>query len=178
MSEVFLKRRLSQSHNEAIPAKDAIKETGYGEQSVFCPMESWVNRHKSFKQAIEGQHDFKVIPPTDSPAARLQAYNEVTTELQGIIAQAVKRKKTLRAQGSSWSLSKVAVTDHELIDTKPLRIGFKFPPAKRRPAMREIARSCVSCSAGCRSRRSIIFCSKTSCRSKPRGRTMVRPCRA
>ena len=42
----------------------------------------WVNRHKSFKQSIEGQHDFRVIPPTDSPAARLQAYNDVTTELQ------------------------------------------------------------------------------------------------
>ena len=102
-------------------------------RAFFVPLDSWVNRHKSFKQSIEGQHDFKVIPPTDSPAARLQAYNDVTTELQEIIAQAVKRKKTLRAQGSSWSLSKVAVTDHELINTKPLRIGFTIPASQTSP---------------------------------------------
>ena len=102
-------------------------------RAFFVPLDSWVNRHNSFKQSIEGQHDFRVIPPTDSPAARLQAYNDVTTELQEIIAQAVKRKKTLRAQGSSWSLSKVAVTDHELINTKPLRIGFTIPASQTSP---------------------------------------------
>ena len=147
-------------------------------RAFFVPMDSWVNRHKSFKQSIEGQHDFKVIPPTDSPAARLQAYNDVTTELQEIIAQAVKRKKTLRAQGSSWSLSKVAVTDHELINTKPLRIGFTIPASQTSPGYVGIARSFVSCSAGFRSRRSIIFCSETDCRSRRRGRTTARPCRA
>lgn len=103
-------------------------------RAFFVPMESWVNRHQSFKQSIEGQHDFKVIPPTENPAERLQAYNDVSAEMQEIIDQAVKRKKTLRAQGSSWSLSKVAVTDHELINTKPLRIGFTIPASQTSPS--------------------------------------------
>lgn len=86
---------------------------------------SWEGRHQSYTQTIEGLHDFTVYhPPTN---ALLGAYNDVTGELQGIIARAVQNGKSLRAMGSSWSLSKVGVTAHELINTKSLRIGFTIP---------------------------------------------------
>lgn len=99
-------------------------------RSFFVPMDSWEGRHKSYVQAIEGQYDFQVIPPTRTPTERLEAYNQVTAEFQTMIGQAVQNGKSLRAQGSSWSLSKVAVTEHHLINTKPLRIGFTLPASQ------------------------------------------------
>ena len=67
----------------------------------FVPMESWTGRHQTYKQKIEGLHSFQVHHPPSSPAGLLKAYNAATRELQGLIAQAVKEKKTLRAHGSS-----------------------------------------------------------------------------
>ena len=96
-------------------------------RSFFVPMDSWEGEHKSYIQKIEGLHSFQVHRTPNNPAARLKAYNRATKELQSIIAQAVQAGKSLRAQGSSWSLSKVGVTEHELINTKALRIGFTLP---------------------------------------------------
>jgi hypothetical protein len=98
------------------------------QRSFFVPITSWEGRHKSYVQTIEGQYDFKVIPQASEGLA---AYNEVTAEFQTMIAQAVQDGKSLRAQGSSWSLSKVAVTEHRLINTKPLRIGFAIPESQK-----------------------------------------------
>ncbi len=100
------------------------------QRSFLVPMDSWEGRHHSYIQPIEGQYDFRVIPPAESPGARLDAYNQVTAEFQTMIDQAVQNGKSLRAQGSSWSLSKVAVTEHHLINTKPLRIGFSLPKSQ------------------------------------------------
>jgi FAD/FMN-containing dehydrogenase len=92
---------------------------------------SWVGRHQSYTQPIEGLHDFAVRHPPSN--ALLGAYNDVTGELQGIIARAIQNGKSLRAMGSSWSLSTVGVTAHELINTKNLRIGFTIPASQVAP---------------------------------------------
>ncbi len=99
-------------------------------RSFFVPMDFWEGRHKTYKQQIDGQHAFKIFHPANSATARLEAYNRVTEEFQSIIAQAVQSGKSLRAHGSSWSLSKVGVTEHELISTKTLRIGFTLPASQ------------------------------------------------
>ena len=95
-------------------------------RAYFVPQEAEVGRHQSFKQKIEGKYSFRVSQ-SGSAAARLKAYNAITKELQGMIAKAVREGKSLRAQGSSWSLSPVGVTGGRLIDTKALRIGFSLP---------------------------------------------------
>lgn len=99
-------------------------------RSFFAPMESWTGRHQTYKQKIEGQHSFQVYHPPNNPSARLQAYNAATKELQDLIGQAVQEQKTLRAYGSSWSLSKVAVSEHRLVSTKALRIRFTLPASQ------------------------------------------------
>ena len=99
-------------------------------RSFFAPMESWTGRHQTYKQKIEGQHSFQVYHPPNNPAARLEAYNAATKELQDLIGQAVQEQKTLRAYGSSWSLSKVAVSEHRLVSTKALRIRFTLPASQ------------------------------------------------
>jgi hypothetical protein len=99
--------------------------------SFHTDVRSWKGRHQSYTQAIEGRHDFSVYdPPTH---ALLEAYNDVTAELQGIITLAIQNGKSLRAMGSSWSLSKVGVTEHELINTKNLRIWFTIPDSHIAP---------------------------------------------
>ena len=99
-------------------------------RSFFAPMDSWTGRHQTYTQKIEGQHAFQVFHPAGNPAALLEAYNSATKELQGLIAQAVQENKTLRAYGSSWSLSKVAVCEHRLVSTKALRIRFTMPASQ------------------------------------------------
>ena len=99
-------------------------------RSFFVPLDSWESRHQSYTQTIEGQHSFQVYHPRDNPTARLKAYNQVTKEFQSMIGRAVQNGKSLRAMGSSWSLSKVGVADHELINTKALRIGFTLPASQ------------------------------------------------
>ncbi len=96
----------------------------------LTPMDTWVGRHQTYKQSIEGLHSFKVFHPANNAAARLQAYNSVSKEFQGLIADAIQAGKTLRAYGSSWSLSKVAVTDHHLVSSKALRIRFTLPASQ------------------------------------------------
>jgi hypothetical protein len=99
--------------------------------SFRTDIQSWEGRHQSYMQAIEGLHDFRVYHPPAN--ALLEAYNDVTEELQSMITHAIQTGKSLRAMGSSWSLSKVGVTDHELINTKNLRIGFTIPASHISP---------------------------------------------
>ena len=96
----------------------------------LTPMDTWVGRHQTYKQSIEGLHSFKVFQPAGNSAALLEAYNSASKEFQGLIGDAVQAGQTLRAYGSSWSLSKVAVTDHHLVSSKALRIRFTLPASQ------------------------------------------------
>ena len=101
-------------------------------RSSFVSKDSWVGRHLSYKQKIEGYYNFRVSNPPMNE--RVEEYNRVTKELQSIIAHAVQTGKSLRAMGSSWSLSKVGVTEHELINTKNLSLAFRLADKHISPA--------------------------------------------
>ena len=96
-------------------------------RAFFVPRTSEKGRHQSFDQAFEGEYAFRKYLGGSDPQSRLNAYNAATAELQGIIGECLQRGTTLRARGSLWSLSRAAVTDGRLIDTKLLRIAFNFP---------------------------------------------------
>lgn len=98
--------------------------------SFRSDIHSWEGRHQAYTQTIEGYHNFSPAPPGDA----LEEYNRVTTELQDMIAEAVRTGKTLRAMGASWSLSKVGVTEHRLINTKNLSLAFPLDNAVISPA--------------------------------------------
>ncbi|RMH31522.1 MAG: FAD-binding protein [Nitrospirae bacterium] len=95
-------------------------------RATFIQQDKWIGRHRSYTQPIEGYHKFAVYQPPKGK--RLLEYNRMTKELQGLIKRALDNGKTLRAIGSSWSLSKVGMTDHELINTKNLSIVLPVPP--------------------------------------------------
>ncbi len=90
----------------------------------------WEGRHQSYTQTIEGYYNFSPAPAGDA----LEEYNRATKELQDIIAEAVQAGKTLRAVGASWSLSKVGMTEHRLINTKNLNLAFPLDDASISPA--------------------------------------------
>ena len=85
---------------------------------TFTPLESWQGRHRSFDQKIEGMYE------CNPHEISLKGYKKATKDFQDMIAEAMKGKKTLRAMGSSWSLSKVGVTNHRLISSKNLGVSL------------------------------------------------------
>jgi len=84
----------------------------------FIPRKSWKGRHQSFDQQIEGIYSFGGHP------LNVEGYKKASKEFQQLIGEAIKTKKTLRAMGSSWSLSKVGVTNHRLISSKNLGLSL------------------------------------------------------
>jgi hypothetical protein len=86
----------------------------------FIKKDSWEGRHKSYEQKIDGYYNFDSYKSGQG----LDAYRKVSKEFQDIIAKAVKKQWTLRAMGSSWSLSKCGVTKNRLISSKNLRRFF------------------------------------------------------
>jgi len=103
-----------------------------------CSFNSMINRwkgeHQSYSQAIDGVHSFMDVDIPSDPAGQVAAYNDVTTELQGLIGKALANNKRLRAYGSAWSLSKCGVTDNELVSTAALTIGLRPADAHFDPA--------------------------------------------
>src|SRR5687768_3927244 len=106
-------------------------DSSTSERSFFRPKTWETGRHESFEQALEGEYVFRIDrgekPPFDT-------YNQATKELQGIIQTCVQDGKSLRAHGSLWSLSTVAVTDGRLVDSTALRLAFEVPHALTDPA--------------------------------------------
>ena len=97
-------------------------------------IDRWKGEHQTYNQTIEGVHSFEDVDIPDDPVGQIDAYNRVTAELRGLIANAVANGKTLRAHGSAWSLSKCGVTEHELLNTAALTIALRPGPTHFDPA--------------------------------------------
>jgi hypothetical protein len=97
-------------------------------------IDRWKGEHQSYSQAIDGVHSFEDVDIPDDVLGQIDAYNDVTDEMKGLIAKAVANGKSLRAHGSAWSLSKCGVTDHELVNTAALTIGLRPGPTHLDPA--------------------------------------------
>ncbi len=84
------------------------------------------NAHKNFIQPLDEDQSFDIF--LDHPDLRslshLEQYNASTSNLQWVIGQAMARMFNIRAVGSGWSLSPVAVSDDVLVNTKNLRLRF------------------------------------------------------
>ena len=86
----------------------------------FTKKDTWKGRHQSYEQKIDGYYAFDSYKRGEG----IEAYRKVSKEFQDIIAEAVNKSLTLRAMGSSWSLSKCGVTNNRLISSKNLRRHF------------------------------------------------------
>jgi hypothetical protein len=90
----------------------------------------WINRHQNVSQIYDKLYSVLNPPPPNS-------FNDLqltVAALQGIVADAIRDGKTLRALGGGWSLSSAAVTDGRLIDTLGLNSYFPAVAASVVPA--------------------------------------------
>ncbi len=78
----------------------------------------WVNKHENVVQKTKFLSD--VWNPTDLSVKTLERFQSTIKALSTMLGNAVKDKVTLRAVGGGWSLSRAAVTNGGLINTKPL----------------------------------------------------------
>lgn len=91
----------------------------------ILPITSWENRHQNFKQELTKDASFKLRNDHSLPK-NSEKYRATTKNIQWLIDHAVKSKIRLRAMGSGWSFSKVAVSEGGIIDTKSLRLSFSI----------------------------------------------------
>lgn len=88
------------------------------------------NAHDNFTQKLDPHqsYDLFIDTPEFSQLDNWQKYARCTANLKWIIQDAMSKDINLRAMGSGWSLSKVAVCDDAIINTKRLRLKFRMKP--------------------------------------------------
>jgi hypothetical protein len=86
----------------------------------------WTNCHNNFTQALKPDASFELTVSDPAFKAKYpsfqERYQKSTENIQWLIRYAIDHKLRLRAMGSGWSLSKVAVTDDGIINTKGLTL--------------------------------------------------------
>ena len=82
---------------------------------------TWENRHETFVENIKDLYELGNEDNLDA----LDGYNDTTTGLQALIADAIATQMPLRALGSGWSWTQIAtVNGGVMMDTKPLNTVF------------------------------------------------------
>ena len=86
----------------------------------------FTNAHDNFTQRLRKGASFDLTVSDPEFKAKFPTfkdkYNQTTKNLQWLIRHAIDNKTRLRAMGSGWSLSKVAVCEDGIINTKKLRL--------------------------------------------------------
>lgn len=93
-------------------------------------IKEFTNAHENFTQPLDEDQSFDLFldDPSWQAMDQLSQYNKCTENFQWIIQQALNNSMNLRAMGSGWSFSKVAVSDDSIINTKRLRHKFALGP--------------------------------------------------
>jgi len=87
---------------------------------------TWENRHETFVENIKDLYELGNEDNLDA----LDGYNDTTTGLQALIADAIATQMPLRALGSGWSWTQIAtVNGGVMMDTKPLNTVFDISAA-------------------------------------------------
>jgi hypothetical protein len=86
------------------------------------------NAHNNFIQPLDENQSFDLYldDPSFRSLGQFDQYLKCTENIQWIIGTALKKRLNIRAMGSGWSLSKVAVGEDALINTKRLRHKFSL----------------------------------------------------
>ena len=85
---------------------------------------TWKNKHLNVEQRLEKLYD--VWNPPAGSGSKIERIKATVKALSGLIRNAKDNNSTLRAYGGSWSLSRVAVAQGRMINTKPLNYRFQL----------------------------------------------------
>lgn len=84
----------------------------------------WSNKHENFSAPVAGLYD--IWNPKVSGSQMINGYRATTRALQEFTEEAMSKDIRLRPLGSAWSISRAALTDGWLINTKPLNWVFRM----------------------------------------------------
>ena len=84
----------------------------------------WSNKHENFSVPVAGLFD--IWNPSVTESQMIKGYQATTRALQQITGDAMSEGVRLKPLGSAWSISRTAVTDGWLINTKPLNWVFRI----------------------------------------------------
>jgi len=85
---------------------------------------NWQNHFKNFRAPINTHCRIRNVP---EPCSAMQALQRATAGLQTLIGRAEKALTTLRAAGSGWSISPIAVTPGFLLETQEMNFIASMP---------------------------------------------------
>ncbi|MBO9703528.1 MAG: FAD-binding protein [Sporocytophaga sp.] len=85
----------------------------------------WENIHQNFTHTFKKHASFKLRLPESAPDSTAK-YRATTANFQWLIKYALQNNIQLRAMGSGWSFSDVAISEGGVIDTKSLRLTFNM----------------------------------------------------
>ncbi|MEX2610956.1 MAG: FAD-binding protein [Gemmatimonadota bacterium] len=89
--------------------------------------QAWDNVHVTFRAQLDDLIDVDNGPPAGGTQQRgFPLLRQVAADLDGLAAEARQRGKRIRALGSGWALTDIALTDGWLINTKPLTGCFEL----------------------------------------------------
>lgn len=97
-----------------------------GIKSLSIHKGKWSNAHINFTQRLKKDASFELTVSDLEFKAKYttfrEKYHKTTENLQWLIKYAIEKKLKLRAMGSGWSLSKIAVSEDGIINTKKLTL--------------------------------------------------------
>ncbi|MGA0557419.1 FAD-linked oxidase [Larkinella sp. VNQ87] len=102
--------------------------------------EGWTftNAHANFRQKLKKGSSFELTVSDPEFKATYTTfkdrYNKTTENIQWLIQYAIDHQIRLRAMGSGWSFSKVAVCEDGIINTKKLRLKAQLAASQLAPA--------------------------------------------
>ncbi|WP_146153507.1 FAD-binding oxidoreductase [Adhaeribacter arboris] len=101
-------------------------ELPIGIKPLELPDDEWTNAHQNFTQKLKKDASFELTVSDPEFKQKYptfkEKYNKITENFQWLIKHAIDNKIRLRAMGSGWSLSKVAVSEDGIINTKKLTL--------------------------------------------------------
>jgi hypothetical protein len=94
------------------------------------PSGVWHNKHQNVSQPYERLYDVWNPSGGGDPFAAMRS---TASALQGLIGQAIRGRKRLRAYGGKWSLSHAPVTNGRLLNSKAMNWRFFLKPRHVEP---------------------------------------------
>ena len=89
-------------------------------------IKEFTNVHQNYTQPLDEDLSFDMVldDPSFQSLDQFSQYKKCTANFQWIIKYALENQLNIRAMGSGWSFSKVAVSEDAIINTKRLRHKF------------------------------------------------------
>lgn len=92
----------------------------------YKPDSPWQNVHMNFTHQFAQSGSYELF--IEQGEVNLTGYKQATENFKSLIQEAIQKNTTLRAMGSNWSFSKVAMCAGGVVQTKGLWLNFSINP--------------------------------------------------